>query len=162
MIEKKGDMFEVDADVWVVTTNGFVTSNGFAVMGRGCAKTVSELIPSIKKELGTLLKDKGNIVHFIKPIITFPVKPSRVTNKGDNVVSHCKTALGKSVPGFLAKANKELIFKSTQQLISLADTFDWETIVCPRFGCGAGELDWEDVKPMVEDMLDDRFHIYSF
>lgn len=163
MKEAKGDMLKAEGDVHVITTNGFVTKTGNAVMGRGCAKQASEIIPDLKATLGKLIECKGNIVHFINPIVTFPVKPVRVVNDGTNVVRHCKTRIGQSTPGFHAKANKEIIFKSVQELLVMAELYPWDTIICPRFGCGAGELDWEtEVKPMVEDLLDDRFIIYTF
>ena len=44
-----------------------------------------------------------------------------------------------------------------EHLVNLANVMGWQTILCPRFGCGAGELNWEDVKPMIENILDDRF-----
>ena len=71
---------------------------------------------------------------------------------------------GDSVPGFHAKANTVLIANSLTELVQLADKHpEWKTIVMPRPGCGAGELSWENqIKSMCEDVLDNRFHVYTW
>lgn len=92
------------------------------------------------------------------PIVNFPVKPDYVRNNGTNVVSHCKTAIGTWTAGFLAKADIQLIEKSLIQLVELTNRKpEWKVILIPRVGCGAGELDYKDIKPLMEKYLDDRF-----
>ncbi len=165
MREAKGNMLLMECDALVITTNGFVKANGEAVMGRGIAKQISSALPWIAKRLGDVLKRIGNVPHELTTyndiaLVSFPVKPKSVIYDGNNIVEHAKKQLGigYSVLGFYAKADPELIVKSAKELVVLADAHpDWETILVPRFGCGAGELSWEDTKPLVEPILDDRF-----
>ena len=41
------------------------------------------------------------------------------------------------------------------------DAYGWETVVLPRLGCGLGQLRWDDVKPILERYLDDRFIVLT-
>ena len=164
MREARGNLLQMDGDVLVITTNGFVKANGQAVMGRGIAKAVADAIPNFASELGTLIRLSGNKVHHVMnhnnmALVTAPVKPARVIYDGTNVVAHAayKFRHGNTVPGFWAKAVPERIVATCYELVGLVDVMGWQTILCPRFGCGAGELNWEDVKPMIENILDDRF-----
>lgn len=162
MKEARGNMLDMDCDALIVTTNGFTKVNGEAVMGRGIAKQIADLMPEIPKTLGKMLQLYGNNVLLLTtnpmPIVGFPVKPVAVKNNGTNVVSHCKTAIGTWTAGFLAKADIQIIEKSLIQLVELANSKpEWKVILIPRVGCGAGELDYKDIKPLMEKYLDDRF-----
>ena len=162
MKEARGNMLEMDCDALVVTINGFVKENGEAVMSRGIAKQIADLMPEIPKKLGGMLHLFGNNVSVLTnnpmPIVNFPVKPDYVRNNGTNVVSHCKTQIGELKAGFLAKADIQLIEKSLIQLVKLANRkSEWKVILIPRVGCGAGELNYKDTKPLMEKYLDDRF-----
>lgn len=164
------NMLETECDALVITTNGFVKANGQCVMGRGIAKQIADLIPYIPSHLGRLIKIEGNNVHLLSPLtdklpalISFPVKPKEFTYDGTNAVSHCKANMGERVAGFLAKADIKLIERSLEQLVKLADNNpQWKIILVPRVGCGAGELDYKDIKPLMEKYLDDRFICCSF
>lgn len=163
MLEARGNILDVDCDAVVVTTNGFVTKNGKCVMGRGIAKQIADIFPSLPFTLAKHIKEHGNNLAVFKfpeineCIITFPVKPEFVINDGTNIVNHAKYAIGSKVPGFHAKAQIEIIEKSLQQLVKTTDIKGWTNVVLPRIGCGAGELDWKDIKPLCEKYLDDRF-----
>ena len=169
MKEAKGNMLDMDCDALVITTNGFVKSNGECVMGRGIAKQVSQALPWIAKELGKKLNTLGNVPHVLGQhnnvdLVSFPVKPKSVRFDGTNVVEHAKHQfnLGDSVPGFYAKAETDLIVESAVKLVQLTDAMGWQTVLVPRFGCGAGELSWADVCPLVSPILDDRFIACTF
>lgn len=96
MKEEYGDILDMECDAVCITTNGFVKTNGELVMGHGIAKQIQNHFPNITKELGTLVKSKGNIVHQIYPmdgsipaILSFPVKSvSKVCQSHDDYVSH--------------------------------------------------------------------------
>lgn len=43
----------------------------------------------------------------------------------------------------------------------MADKFGYSEVVLPRPGAGNGGLEWKDVRPILEEILDDRFTILS-
>lgn len=147
MIEVFGNLWEYPADVRVITTNGFVKNNGLAVMGRGCALEAAKKYPQFPYYLGTRIKEHGLSVEQFGfddgIVLAFPVKHNWYEN-----------------------ADKDLIIKSTFQLIEIADKQHnpkWNVILMPRPGCGNGNLSWDgEVKPILEEILDDRFHVITF
>jgi hypothetical protein len=171
MIEIIGNLWEQEANAICITTNGFVKKDGRAVMGRGCAKEALDRYPGIDKKLGVkLLKHKfNNIPHLLleEPkwdIVSFPVKPKSAVFDGNNAVSHLfgNFKIGDFVPGWACKADLELIKKSAELLVKRANYYNYQKVILPRPGCGAGELKWEDVKPILKEILDDRFYVITF
>lgn len=166
--EEFGDMIQMTGDVLVITTNGFVTNHGKCVMGRGIAKQIADRYPNVPYVLGKAIKANGNVVNLLnvgQSFLSFPVKPISDWFDGSNVVAHAasKYTVGQQVPGFLCKARLDIIERSLAQLVSIADSYQFRRVLCPRFGCGAGELDWyKDVRPLCEKYLDDRFVICNF
>lgn len=171
MLEAYGNIWDLasDYDAIVITTNGYVKKNGEAVMGRGIALEAAEKNPGLPLLLGEAIKEEGNRV-FMFPLwrvwnskvphvrtwnpvteitfITFPVKPV-VGTKGEM--------------GWKAKADIDLIRTSTEQLVELMDAVKgYDTVIMPRPGCGNGGLKWEQVKPVIEPLLDDRFTVVTF
>lgn len=147
-------------DAVVITTNGFVKKNGEAVMGRGIALEAVEAYPEFPARLGSILKQYGNIVWLFNfdqwsssreadyedLIFTFPVKPEYGPN---------------GEMGWKVKADLKLIIRSAKQLVKFVDEFSMKKILMPRPGCGNGGLKWEDVKPVIEPYLDDRFTVMT-
>lgn len=173
--ERFGNMMtipEQDGLCLVVTTNGFVTSNGKAVMGRGIAKQIADKFPEVPYILGSKIKNGGNTVHVIKAVpnktvlLSFPVKPDYVTYDGSNVVNHAEKnyTVGDKVAGFHAKADIKIIERSLQEIVRYADSNPQIKFFCiPRAGCGAGELDWyKGVRPLFMKYLDERFIVCNF
>lgn len=162
--------FTQSVDAVCITTNGFVKSNGECVMGRGMAKEATRLIPDIAKKLGGLINKYGNRTMIIGKtgncnILSFPVKPKSISlTNPSQVVSHMRTQckFGDVIPGWACVADPIIIENSCIQLVQMADKFKWKNIVLPRIGCGAGELNWNDVKVILEKHFDDRFTIMSF
>lgn len=160
MLETKGNLWDSFLDATVITTNGFIKKNGECVMGRGCAKEAAEFNSGLPKMLGDKIKRDGNHVHFFgfnygvdlqyEPfnLITFPVKHN-----------------------WYEKADIELIERSAKELVEMIDSFDGSenvdyieinSVAMPRPGCGNGQLNWDDVRPILEKYLDDRFTIYDY
>lgn len=141
MLEVYGNLWEVPADLRVITTNGTLKKNGRLVMGKGCAKEALERYPGIDKKLGTLVSLHGNHCFMVADdhIATFPTKDDW------------------RKPSFL-----KLIERSAYELATLMGWNAYERIVLPRPGCGAGGLDWDDVRPVLDEYLDDRFSVITF
>ena len=161
----RGELFATDCDALVITTNGFVKANGECVMGKGCAAQAKRLMPELPRQLGNHIATNGNCVGLLQVhpsgvnVLSFPVKPVSSQSNGSNVVRHMRSQFpaGTTVPGWACVADLAIIRQSCKELKALADEHGWQTIALPRPGCGAGELSWEEVKPILEEELDERF-----
>ena len=173
MIEKVGNMWDQEGDAFVITTNGFVKVDGRAVMGRGCAKQACGLMPDIDLRLGNQLSQQGLEVAYISdykihhPVFSYPVKAVSEVCLLDksNVVRHMRNKfnVGNIVPGWACVARVDLIYRSAHELLALVNTNDYKQVIMPRPGCGAGELNWyETVYPILSDILDNRFSVYTY
>ena len=149
-----------------ITTNGFVTTKGKCVMGRGIAKQISDLYPEIPQLLGKLIKENGNIVQVITnikgtDIISFPVKPI-ISSDHSKLVNHM---IGKitsnNIPGWAVKADIDIIESSSKQLDSLINIKKYKYVCLPKPGCGAGELSWDEVRSKIKDILSENVVICS-
>jgi hypothetical protein len=146
-------MRELQSELWdywdhdhviCITTNGFVKSNGEAVMGRGCAKEATVKVPGITKILGGLISLRGNHVNMLtdRPlplIMSFPVKHK-----------------------WWEEADLALIKRSAEELAEFG-SHGWshKQFMLPRPGCGNGRLSWSDVKPVIENILPDWVTVVS-
>lgn len=145
MKEATGNLWTHPAQIRAITTNGYVKANGECVMGRGCAKEARDTFPGIAKRLGDLIRQHGNRCFLL---VTTP--------------------LGNGIASFPVKhtwsqpADIELIRKSCGEISAMADKFGWTDILLPRPGCGNGQLSWDDVRPVIEPLLDDRFTVITF
>lgn len=150
MLDVIGDLWEYsrNCDAVVITTNGTVKKNGQAVMGRGCAAEAAKRYPWLPERLGKMLTASGNELFLFyvspeqgvtMPLVTFPVKHN-----------------------WWEKADWGLIVQSTKNLAVLATIREWKRIVMPRPGCGNGQLEWSDVRPLIDSILDDRFHVITW
>lgn len=143
-------MKEVYGNIWSlkdqytyigVTTNSYVSKTGHAVMGRGLAYQVKTKYPTAPITLGAKLRVHGNIVQKISNdlnLVAFPVKE--------------QDYMGMAIPKRIIESAKELMRFLKPH----------ETIILPRPGCGNGGLTWDKVKPLIEDILDDRVTIVTY
>lgn len=146
MREAFGNIWDMQGDTIVITTNGTVKKNGECVMGRGIALEAKEKYPWIPKYLGSAISLYGNQVYALGAI------PSEVDNRG------WKYLLSFPVKhNWQEKADLQLIEDSAEGLFEMAKALDLKDILVPRPGCGNGQLSWEDVKPILETYFDDRF-----
>ncbi len=169
MKQATGNIFQMDCDAVCITTNGYVKKNGDAVMGRGCALEICKIEPLMPMILGRHLIVKGNHVTNLMQIngtevVSFPVKPVSVIFDGNNAVRHMasKYKIGHKVLGCFALAEVAIIERSAKELVELTDLKGWTNVVLPRPGCGAGELTWEVIEPLLSGILDDRFTCVTF
>lgn len=146
MIEDIGDLWDYPADAVVITTNGYVKNDGTAVMGRGSAREAADRWIFLPSLLGEAINTFGNEVFIWtlkelhedevidKNVFTMPVKHN-----------------------WWEPADIELIEKSAVNLSIETDLWNFESVVMGRPGCGNGGLKWQEVKPVLEEILDDRF-----
>ena len=169
--DDQGKFIAIKPNALVITTNGCVKSTGAGVMGRGCAKEAAEIFPYLPLSLGRLIRRIGNHVGVMLisadiHLISFPVKPeSGICNPNkSNIVGHMKDKFepGVMVPGWACKAELKLIKQSAIELRDLVNSKGWNKIIIPRPGCGAGELDWEHVRPILEKYLGDEFYCITY
>lgn len=148
MKEIKGDLWDhwgKPNTVILITTNGYIKSNGEAVMGAGCAKQAAMKIPTLPRVLGNNIIRYGNNVNELlssedglKPsVLSFPVKHN-----------------------WWELADIELIKRSAKELLGYAEQCPHLTFILPRPGCGNGRLKWEWVKPILE-FLPDNVEVIS-
>jgi O-acetyl-ADP-ribose deacetylase (regulator of RNase III) len=140
-------MKEIEGNLWdyhgkniiAITTNGLVTGKGEAVFGHGCARQARERFPGLARRLGASLAERGNHVTYLGDgIVNFPVEHTPYETP-----------------------DMQLIERSARELVFLADSMGWETVVVPRPGCGGGGLEWNEVRPILERHLDGRFLVIT-
>jgi hypothetical protein len=141
MLETVGDIWE-HADrgaVIVITTNGSLTRNQRAVLGRGVARQAVLRFPGLDDTLGRLLAEHGcHVFDLGNGIVSFPVE---------------ETAW--------SQPDLRIIARSAEELRRLADRSGWQRVVVPRPGCGGGGLAWKDVRPLLAPWFDHRFIVIS-
>lgn len=140
-------MHEITGNIWdwqgkaviAITTNGSVSKNGRAVLGRGVTKQAAECFPGLADKLGMLVAKQGNHVADLgNGLVSFPVE---------------ETAWSQPDPRIIAR--------SAEELRILADVLGWRKIIVPRPACGGGGFAWHDVQPLLAPWLDDRFFIIT-
>ena len=140
-------MKEVTGDIWdyydqghwiVITTNGTIKKNGACVMGKGIALQAAERFPYLSLWLGSEVSQYGNTpkCSHLKRLLTFPTKHN-----------------------WWEKSDITLIEESCKQLVEGMKMLDLPVVYMVRPGCNNGQLDWKDVKPILEKYLDDRYII---
>ena len=127
-----GDLWKIEVDYKGITTNGYVTKNGNAVMGRGVALQAKQMFPGIEVELGRSIILTGNHIHFLsKNLFSFPVKHN-----------------------WWEKADLNLIKQSVQELKDTALIYTKYTFAIPLPGTGNGRLTPEEVWPLLTELPD--------
>ena len=167
MRERKADLFETihekDVDAICITTNGQFTRDGRAAMGGGCAGICAERWPDTSFRLGKCLKNFMTNVPFVIGALDTKGNYIEPTMKKIKEKSFkCLIFSFPTINNLIDGANLELIKNSAKELKILADRFELRSIIIPRPGVGIGGLSWSDVKPILAEILDDRFTIVSF
>ncbi len=167
MKERKTDLFETiyedDVDAICITTNGQYTMQGMAAMGGGCAGICARRWPETAWRLGKLLKTFGSNIPFVIGALDENgeyLEPTKemITNKQFKCLIFSFPTINNLING----SNIQLIKQSATVLKDYVDQFGLKGVVVPRPGVGIGGLSWKDVKPEIENILDDRFTIVSF
>ncbi len=162
MREVTGNLFDLEADAICITTNGIVDAGGTNTMGRGCAGEAKHRYPGIQMMIGEAILEHGNHVYILTEA---SARGKWILRKsGARVHQLCPSALisfptkehwrNDSIP--------KLIERSAEELLGLTQAFGFESVLLPRPGCGAGGLSWDDIFPMLNGILDDRFTAVTF
>jgi hypothetical protein len=167
MKELKKDLFKCifdpDVEAICITTNGNFTRNGLAIMGGGCAKVAADKWPEVPKKLGKLLRQFGTNVPFVIGAVDKDANHINITRDMiRNKEFKCLIFSYPTINNLINGANLQLIKQSATIMVDYANQFELKNIVIGRMGVGIGGLLWADVKPEVENILDDRFTIVSF
>lgn len=167
MKERKTDLFQTiyedGVDAICITTNGHYTMQGIAAMGGGCAGICAQRWPETAKRLGRMLKIIGANIPFVIGALDKDgnyIEPTRemIANRSFKCLIFSYPTINNLVNG----ANLALVKQSAALLKDYVDQFGLKNIMIPRPGTGIGGLAWSDVKPVIEEFLDDRFTIVSF
>lgn len=156
MLEQKVNIFSnyirSVAQAIGITTNGVVKQNKRAVMGAGVAKQALGYWPDTDKLLGAELMEKGNHVFLLD--CDYMLNGSGLVSNTYGIFSF------PTKHHWRDNSTLELIDQSARELVELAAYSGWtNNIYLPTPGCGLGGLKWADVKPVLEQHLDDRFII---
>lgn len=175
MVDVSGNLWTYDADWLCLTTNGFVRRDGRGVMGAGCAREATGRLPGIDARLGQALIERGNHVHYLgrrfrtgdeQLVFSFPVKRHWKEQADLGLIersAHELRALwerafmrqfaGRSVEVLLAGNGFDCI----------AERADRPRVVLPRPGCGNGRRSYDEVRPLLEEVLGlDAFHVITY
>ena len=118
-----------------ITTNGVVNKLGYLVMGAGVAKLAKRRFRELPYLLGQKIDERGNHVYIIDEygMASFPTK------------HHWKD-----------DSDINLIVQSCRELLHISKK--WDYVILPRPGCGLGGLAWNEVKPIISEILhQDKF-----
>jgi len=132
-----------DEGNWIVIPiNGYVRRDGLLTMGAGLARALVDKYPelNIAEELGLGIGSQGLQV-FVNPSLRVFAFPTKYHWQDDADIS--------------------LIKESAQQMAIIATHLEVETVALPQVGCGNGKLKWEEVRKVLEPILDDRFYAFE-
>lgn len=167
MKEIKEDLFncilDPEVDAICVTTNGNYTRSGSAVMSGGCAGAAARRWPEVPKRLGKMLRTFLSNIPFVIGVLDEKGDHIELTNEAiENHQFKCLVFSFPTIHNLINGANLQLIKQSATIMVDYANQYKLKKVVIPRPGTGVGGLDWKDVKPEIENILDDRFVIVSF
>ncbi|QQV89551.1 hypothetical protein SJ_133 [Proteus phage SJ_PmiM] len=141
MKEIKGDILNIPCDAICITTNMNIKKNKRAVMGAGIARLFSGKVNNLDLIMAKSLIQHGHVCRILTKhnninLISFPTKYN-----------------------WYDKSDPSLIRKSALELMDIVSNNDFKRVLLPKPGCSNGGLNWNDIKPMLIDILDDRIHI---
>ncbi len=164
MQEITGSLFDLPADAICITTNGFINASSANTMGRGSAGEAKHRYPGIQMVVGERIRKYGNHVFLLTDQIERGEWVLQTPAAWENpILSHALISFPTKEhwqdPSIL-----KLIEQSAEELLGLAQAFELESVLLPRAGCGpqTGQLSWDEVRPMLDGILDDRFTAVTF
>lgn len=136
-----GNILDIPCDAICITTNMNIKKNKRAVMGAGIARLFSLKVPNLDLIMAKSLIQYGHVCRILTKynninLISFPTKHD-----------------------WYNKSDKDLIRKSALELMEIVSNNNFKRVLLPKPGCSNGGLNWDDIGPMLNDILDDRIHI---
>jgi hypothetical protein len=172
MHELTGNMFDIQpADAICFTSNGRCRKDGSAIMA-GIALAFARMWPWLPDVLGQHLRtgERYDSVLYAEP----PCLSCRNGNRGNHVhylgqvnLRHGEQYDDTAIFSFPTKDSPwemslmDLIARNTRELVGLVTMMRFQHVLLPRPGCSLGRLLWDDVKPIIEQLLDDRFTVMT-
>lgn len=148
----------LDIDITTPENCIFIPVNTVGVMGKGLAKDFKEVYPNIFCIYSTACS--SNMLTVGNPCTVF----SQHTNRGSGSVVFFPTKEHWKTPSNLSWIKSGLISLATNP-----SQTKWrkrtKNIHIPKLGCGCGGLDWNDVRPLIEQfaemMPDSEIFLYE-
>jgi hypothetical protein len=146
-----GDIADVyiDYDAICCTTNTTLTKEGKLVMGAGVAKWFRDGFEGIDSQWGQQLQNNPSCGIMVS------AEYRTVFSPGPYLVAFPTKS------DWRQKSSLTLIEDMAIDLEIVTSAMGWRSVLLPRPGCSNGGLDWDVVKPILEQYLDDRFTVIS-
>jgi hypothetical protein len=140
-----------DVDAIVCTTNNVIKNDGSLVMGAGIALAFNKEFPYLAQRWGKVIEGMAEGGHTDYGVV---IDGPRTWGHNQIYLVGLQTKRHWGDPSPI-----ELVVESVKKLKDLADLLCWSRIICPKFGCANGKLEWKDVEKKISKILDDRFII---
>lgn len=154
MQEIVGNMWDIEADAYCITTNMIVKRDGSLVMGGGVARQAADRFPTLPTLWGKYYSGYMNMTPDEKKKF-FLVQADKMEGCDAELVAF-PTKLDYRNPSDLV-----LIMHAAFDLSVLANEKPWQKVIIPQPGCGLGGLQWDRVGPAIAPFLDERFYIIT-
>lgn len=167
MQEVKEDLFKCihdpEVDAICITTNGNYSRSGVALMGGGCAGEAARRWPEMPIRLGKMLKTFSSNIPFVIGAVDENAEALELTkNLIDSRQYKCLVFSFPTINNLIDGSKLDLIKRSAIIMTDYANQYKLKKIILGRPGVGIGGLQWAEVKPEIETILDDRFVVVSF
>ena len=160
MREATGDIWSMltDGDAIIITTNGILNTEGRLVMGKGIALEAKTRVKGVDRIAGDMVGRYGNHAWLLDP--------AHMTPRWDMIFMPVKEHWRDPADLALIERSAHEIVKIVAQEIHIGgvwaedhpDYVRLPNIYLPHVGCGAGSLNWSDVKPVLDAIFtDDRY-----
>lgn len=133
-----------DTDAFCITTNSYIRNDGELVMGRGIAKVAKQTFEDLPKAFG----------EKIDHLETYGLIPSNRNEIDKFVAFQVKTH-------FRNQADLDLIGKSAEGLLQMAEKYPDKRFDLNFPGIGNGGRKQDEVMPIIED-LPKNVHVWRF
>lgn len=137
-------------DAYCCTTNTRITRLNCLVMGKGIALIFKNQWPWLPEEWGRRTTSAGK-PHVLVTIVSRP----------GGGVGYVHLVSFPTKEDWRNPSSLSLIERSAKQLQIIIEAMGWRNVLLPRPGCANGGLSWNDVRPVLLPVFDDRITIIT-